>query len=340
MRSIFPFHVTDTKGILLAPFAAGAIYTGLSLIAQLIFPTIAITSPIEVAVWIAIAIALATTIYKVSLCSSDEKPFKYWLLAAAAIIAIAVLQSVDLTADMFFGSFEGGARKLEYIGNAGLGILIAAGLMVLSPFPIRYVWLTRALLATISFQVLALLVELVEPAQMSSLSSLPGAMILPTELAELLCIEFYVVAIALADLKMPAAADTAVVAMRGLPATAIGSKMRLIRTHAGVKQSYGHPPWKIAYFPLFQEITLGLAIGWLAWSAGPGVRAATGKAIWQQAAEMIHMWFHDGIDPPSYYAQEFYRPLHRMAAPEYLTRFETKNGLLNTEQDAQIPLCH
>jgi hypothetical protein len=56
---------------------------------------------------------------------------------------------------------------------------------------------------------------------------------------------------------------------------------------------------------MFRETTVGLAIGWPAWNAGPGVRAVTSKPIWRQVAEMTRMWCHDGIDPPSYYAQEF-----------------------------------
>lgn len=45
---------------------------------------------------------------------------------------------------------------------------------------------------------------------------------------------------------------------------------------------------------------------------------------------MLALWFQQGIDPPSYYAQDLYKPEHYAMAGEYLTRYETKNGLLAT----------
>lgn len=307
-------------------------YTGLTLAVQVIDPKIgrSVGTPLEVALWIAIIAGLASTFIQLLSCGKNGRLFNYWLLAMAAVASIAILHWQGWTSGLFLGDLEVSPAKLEYFGNASLAIVVVAALMVLARLPERHVWLKRALLAIIAFQILALLFEFTATAEVfSSMPQRPG-FAFTTELAELLSIEFYVVAVAMIGIGSSADPATAAASavLTSLPAAAVGTKMRLIFDACGSHRRYIHPPVRLAYYPVFREITVGLVTVWLACKAGPGIKAETGKPVWRQAQEMIRLWFVEGIDPPSYYAQEFYRPERLAMAGEYLTRFETKNGLL------------
>ena len=91
-----------------------------------------------------------------------------------------------------------------------------------------------------------------------------------------------------------------------------------------------HPPVKLAFYPGFQELAVCLTIAALGVWVGPDVKRATGKSILSQMRDMTSLWFRQGIDPPSYYAFNFYDGDRGLEAPHYLTRFETKNGLFKT----------
>ena len=95
-------------------------------------------------------------------------------------------------------------------------------------------------------------------------------------------------------------------------------------------RSAKHPPVKAAFYPGVRETIIIAAIGWLLFDAGPSVKRTTGKSIRIQAREMLSLWFRQTIDPPSYYALELYRSRNMKNAGCYLTRYETKNGLLKT----------
>lgn len=76
-----------------------------------------------------------------------------------------------------------------------------------------------------------------------------------------------------------------------------------------------------------QAVTLGMAVlfGSL---IGPRVRRAGVKSLPRQAADLVRMGIGQGVDAISYYLFELYRPGRRAEAQYYLTRYETKNGLL------------
>ena len=91
-----------------------------------------------------------------------------------------------------------------------------------------------------------------------------------------------------------------------------------------------HPPVKLAFYPGFQDLAVFLTSAALGAWVGPTIKRATGKPIFSQMRDMISLWYKQGIDPPSYYALEFYDENRSLGAPQYLTRFETKNGLLKS----------
>lgn len=91
-----------------------------------------------------------------------------------------------------------------------------------------------------------------------------------------------------------------------------------------------HPPVKAAFYPGFREMTVLAAIVYLLATAGKPVKRVTGRPLWKQGSDMLRLWFQQHIDPPSYYAQDMYRPERFKDAGQYLTRYETKNGLMAT----------
>jgi Sugar-transfer associated ATP-grasp len=50
---------------------------------------------------------------------------------------------------------------------------------------------------------------------------------------------------------------------------------------------------------------------------------------------MIVLWLRDGIDPPTYYQMEMFRPGRIAQSEDILTRYETKNGVLSTLNKAR-----
>ncbi len=107
----------------------------------------------------------------------------------------------------------------------------------------------------------------------------------------------------------------------------LGRNARWLFWRKGLKGAPRHPPTRAAYVPVMRETLLLIAITVLAAYAGPDLEQATGISIFRQIRDMLALWFGQGIDPPSYYALEMWRPENALAAASYLTRFETKNGL-------------
>jgi Sugar-transfer associated ATP-grasp len=128
------------------------------------------------------------------------------------------------------------------------------------------------------------------------------------------------------------ASKSAVASPRGFGAAKdfLGANSRLAFHELRLFRSARHPPIAAAFYPGFQEAIVVAAIAWLLVVAGLPVKRATGKSIASQAREMLSLWFRQRIDPPSYYAQDLYKPEQLKKAARYLTRYETKNGLLKT----------
>jgi hypothetical protein len=110
----------------------------------------------------------------------------------------------------------------------------------------------------------------------------------------------------------------------------LGSKARRAFHDLKLFRAARHPPVKAAFYPGVREATVLAAIAYLLPTAGRTVKQATGRALWRQGADMLTLWFQQRIDPPSYYAQDMYKPDHYKEAEQYLTRYETKNGLMAT----------
>ncbi len=110
----------------------------------------------------------------------------------------------------------------------------------------------------------------------------------------------------------------------------LGRYARRLFESGPVKRTARHPPVKAAFFPVLKETVVSAAIVYLLVRAGPALQKAKGISVFRQYKDMLLLWFRDGIDPPTYYSFELYRPQRLAQIPQLLTRFETKNGLFAT----------
>jgi Sugar-transfer associated ATP-grasp len=111
---------------------------------------------------------------------------------------------------------------------------------------------------------------------------------------------------------------------------AFGSFARELFAEGSILKSARHPPLRVAFFPVLKEATVVGAMVYLLVKAGRALRREKNISLFRQTVTMLQLWFRDGIDPPTYYSFELYRPERMKYVSELLTRFETKNGLFAT----------
>lgn len=143
------------------------------------------------------------------------------------------------------------------------------------------------------------------------------------EWSELLSIEAYVVALVLlGTAELPGSARPI-----GRP-LALGAEARRIYEEAHLFRNPCYPRTRLAFVPglrplLIVGVCLLLVVG-----IGPGVRRSSKRPLLGQLSDLLVLALRDGFDPLAYYLQELYRAGGRQEAAFYLTRHETKNGLL------------
>jgi hypothetical protein len=315
--------------------AASVALTGAAAIAQIEFPAWgnSTLSPVELALWAAICISLVGTLFKIFSIDETGIAWRYWILAALAMAGLLVSQSADWLVDtkQFWNSSS--FREIDYSFNAILAGAITMALFWLAKRPNINVWVGRCLQTIIVFQILSVLSEATETNQFWGHSHGAGQFVFLVHVAELVCIELYIVGLTLSQNSIAEKADVPIFylspdgKMRGL---FVGYNARRVYEECNLFRGAKHPPVAIAFYPVFKEVTVFLVMSWLAMTAGRALKGGTGKSVISQFNEMTSLWFNDGIDPPSYYAQDLYKPQHQADAAHYLTRYETKNGLMGT----------
>ncbi len=303
-------------------------YAAASLVAQIEFPSWGNSafSPLELAIWLAIFASIMGTISRLSASDPSGYQRRYWTLATIGIIAITVLESADWFADTRHIWQTAGYDSLSYFLKAALAIIIAAGLFWSTQMPREYRWGVRCLQAIVIFQFLSIVFETTQSGRIFGYSFSVPEFTFSTEFAELLCIELYIVSLALSKSNV---APDAFLRTDLKSGTLVGANARRVYGECNLYYGARHPPVAIAFYPVFQEAALLLVASWLGFTAGRAVKHATGKAVYRQILEMTSLWFNNGIDPPSYYALELFEQDRQRDAANYLTRFETKNGLLH-----------
>ena len=89
-----------------------------------------------------------------------------------------------------------------------------------------------------------------------------------------------------------------------------------------------YPPLVAVHLPLLREISLMLLALWFWTRAGAAVRRDSGRSLPAQLVDLLWLGLRERIDPISYYLYGLYLPQRRADAAEYLTRYHTKNGVL------------
>lgn len=89
-----------------------------------------------------------------------------------------------------------------------------------------------------------------------------------------------------------------------------------------------YPPLLAVHLPLLREIALVLLALWFWARAGVAVRRNSGRSLPAQLVDLLWLGLRERIDPISYYLYGLYLPQHRADTAEYLTRYHTKNGVL------------
>ena len=107
----------------------------------------------------------------------------------------------------------------------------------------------------------------------------------------------------------------------------IGAEARRVFTEGQLLRTKRYPSVAAAYWPGLQAPFLLATCLWLLARVGPIARAASGRSLRAQFADLLALSVGRGFDPKAYYFQELYRQ-SRCEADCYLTRFETKNGLM------------
>jgi len=109
----------------------------------------------------------------------------------------------------------------------------------------------------------------------------------------------------------------------------LGTRARATYRDYRLFKRANYPPSRVALLPGIKQFVLLVAALWLAWHLGPAARQVSGRGIAAQLRDLLRLGFRRGIDPVTYYLQEFYRSEARADADNFLTRYETKNGLFS-----------
>ena len=295
-------------------------YAVLTLVAQVEFPTLTDTffSPIEISLWMVNFASLAATIAKLSACESGGQMRRYWTLAVAVVAATTVIQSAD-----WFSDVARIWQSYNYV-NVTLSISVAAALLWVIQLPKERAWLSLFLKATVVFQCFSLLGDVIGTRWLFPNWIGSGKVEFSTEFVELLCVEFYLVALAFSRANMRQAPHHSYAS-----GMYVGANARRLYHELNLFRSPKHPPIRLAFYPVFRELTVFAAAVWLGATSGPAIAGAVGRPVLAQIWDMLVLWFRDGIDPPSYYALEMFRAHNSDDAGHFLTRYETKNGLFN-----------
>jgi Sugar-transfer associated ATP-grasp len=337
VSSLQPYPSRNVIAILITVAVA---YTAASLFAELEFPVWEDTaySTLQLSVWLAAFAIMIITIIRLSASDAVGRISQWQMLAIITVASISVQQSDDLFVDIENIWTFVSPRGVDYFVNALLAVMIVSTLFVSTKLPKKYLWVARCLQATVVFQLLTVFSKLTETGhlfgsfhEVQQLSTLTDVL---ADFSGFLCIEFYIVGLVLVcghSLERSTASIIPFVQTNAvIGGQHVGANARQIYRDFNLYRGPKHPPFALAFYPVFREITFFLVMFWLVVTAGMAIKRAKDKSIILQFKEMTSLWFNHGIDPPSYYAQELYEVSRQHDAPHYLTRYETKNGLLST----------
>ncbi len=115
----------------------------------------------------------------------------------------------------------------------------------------------------------------------------------------------------------------------GQDRASVGDLSRFLFVYAGYFDRLRYPDFKRRmHLPFAWQIMF--VVHFLRWypELAPHVRRRVGRSLPGQAIDIFTLNFRHGLDAQAYYMFELYRPERCAEAAGYLTRFETKNGII------------
>lgn len=265
---------------------------------------------------LAVATGLGWTLFQLALHREPGRERGRWALAFWALVVLGAIQATD----WLVGS---GFMTDDWLVD--LPFWLAATVMVREVLRrgrerpgAQALWRMGMVL-----QFVFIVCDLWEGKSLNAWSISAGDLASIAEWSELLAIECYVVALVLVG---AARTDAATMAR---PVPAVGAEARRIYRQAHLFRKAIYPPVRWTFWPGLRGAVLVVGSVGLVAVLGPAARRASGRTLRAQLGDLLSLCMQQDFDPLAYYFQELYREGGRAEAAFYLTRSETKNGLLH-----------
>lgn len=282
-------------------------------------PTWRFDSPVQFDADFAVAVGLGWTLFQAIVQRRSAPQRDRWLLASGAMLVLAMVQATDWLVEIR-------AIGDDWLIDLPLWIAVSVLLRRLLRSARANSWAMRAWHAGLCFQVVYIACDFGNGRFLAGWLGEAQAVAALTEWAELLTIEAYVVALVLLEIA-PAARP-----VRGI-ALAAGAEARRLFDAAGLFRKASYPPLPWAHWPGVREAVVVAGSVVLVLAVGPSARRASGRSLLAQLVDLLRLGLVDRFDPVSYYFQELHFRGGRAEAAQYLTRYETKNGLMHALND-------
>jgi len=262
----------------------------------------------------ALLIGLGWTVLQISIHRHDAVECRRWWIAASAMGLLGLIQATDWLVDA-------GLFADDWILDLPLWAAVGALMWVALRRHQQRPWVLHLWQAAVAMQVVFVLCDFCDGRIVGWLPFSSVEIDSMAEWSELLAIECHVAALALSALGFAPATTRNGESGLGIEARRLYQVGHLFK-HAS------YPPVRWAFYPVLHEALMLAACLTLLVKVGPRVRRLSGRSLHAQFGEMLSLALEHDIDPLTYYLQELYRPGGLDEAGFYLTRLETKNGLI------------
>lgn len=274
-------------------------------------------SPVQYDSDLAVAVGLCWTLFQLALHRKVQRERNRWLMATGAMLLLGAIQATDLLV-------SSGLVADDWLLDLPMWMAVATLVHAVLRRGRERPWVALLWRAGVLLQTVFMLCDLCQGRSMPDWSISAEDVASLAEWSELLAIESYVMALVL--LGRATSANARPAHRRPL---ALGAEARRVYEQGHLFRKAIYPPLRLAFCPGVQSVLLVATAFGLVAAIGPTVRRAAGRSLAGQLIDLLVLGLRHGFDPLAYYFQELYRPGRRAEAARYLTRLETKNGLLH-----------
>ncbi len=274
-------------------------------------------SPVQYDSDFAVAVGLCWTLFQLAVHWKSQRERGRWLMASGAMLLLGAIQATDLLV-------SSGLIRDDWLLDLPLWMAVATLVHAVLRRGRERPWVMMLWRTGVLLQTVFMLCDLCQGRSITAWSISAEDIASLAEWSELLAIESHVMAFVL--LGRAASPNAGSTRHRTL---AVGAEARRVYEQGHLFRKAIYPPLRLAFYPGVRSVLLvATSIGLVA-AIGPIVRRAAGRSLAGQFADLLVLGLRHGFDPLAYYFQELYGPGRRAEAARYLTRHETKNGLLH-----------